>query len=64
MAAEMICDGCGKRAAMTANRHGDWFKPAGWLQRTDDDGTQVACSRQCVDKVAETSGKTGCIIPL
>jgi hypothetical protein len=64
MPAEMICDGCGKRAPMWANRQGDWFKPRSWFQRTDDDGTQVACSHECIDKVAKKTGKTDVVIPV
>lgn len=58
MAAECICDGCGKRAPMWANRVGNWFKPSNWYQRTDEDGTQVACSRECIEKIADKTGKT------
>jgi len=64
MACEFICDGCGKREPGWASRNGDWFKPRLWFQRTDDDGTQMACSRECIDRIAEKTGKTRCILPL
>ena len=64
MAVEFICDGCGKRAQGHSNRMGDWFKPSTWFQRTDDDGTQLACSRDCIEKVAVKTGKTKVVLPI
>ena len=64
MAVEFICDGCKKRAPGWANRQGDWFKPSRWYQRTDDDGTQLACSRECIEKVAEETKKTSVVLPI
>lgn len=64
MAAESICDGCGKRAPMVAGLNGQWFKPRSWFQRSDEDGIQTACSRECIDKIAEKSGKTRVILPI
>ncbi len=61
MSAEAICDGCGKRAPMWAGRFGDWHKPQEWYQRSDEDGTQMACSRQCIEKVAS---KTDLVSPI
>lgn len=63
MACEFICDGCGKRQAVKATRHGDWFKPSSWFERGDEDGTQTACSRECVAKIAEKTGKTSVVLP-
>jgi hypothetical protein len=40
------------------------FKPRDWFSRSDDDGTQVACSRECIDKIAEKTGKTRVILPI
>ena len=34
MAAEIICDGCGKRAKMILGATGNWFKPGDWYERT------------------------------
>lgn len=64
MAAEFICDECGKRAPGESNYYGGWFKPRQWYQRSDKDGTQLACSRECIDKVAEKTGKTKCVLPI
>jgi len=64
MSAEAICDGCGARAPMWANRLGDWFKPRDWFERTDDDGTQTACSRRCIDLIAARTGKTDLVLPV
>lgn len=63
MAAEWICDGCGKREKADHNGR-DWIKPRLWFQRSDDDGPQDACCRECVDKIAEKTGKTGCVLPI
>jgi hypothetical protein len=64
MSAEAICDGCGARSPMWANRHGDWFKPNLWFSRTDDDGTQLACCRACIEVIAEKTGKTRVVLPI
>ncbi len=64
MAVEFICDGCGKRSPGWANRMGSWFKPNSWYERTDDDGTQTACSRKCIAKVAEQTDKTSVVLPV
>ena len=63
MSVEYICDGCGKRAPATHNGR-DWFKPHLWFQRSDEDGPQDACSRPCIDKVADETGKTPCVLPV
>ena len=62
MTCRYICDGCGKEAVAIANRH-DWLKPHNWFQRSDEDGPQDACSRECIEKIAEQSGKTPCVAP-
>lgn len=66
MACEYVCDGCGKRAPAEWVRRGGvgWFKPSSWFQRQDDDGIQDACSRECIDKIAEKSGKTKVVLPI
>lgn len=56
------CDGCGCREAGYF-RNG-WHKPNRWYQRQDDDGPQIACSRECIDKIAEKSGKTSVVLPI
>lgn len=64
MSAESICDGCGKRKPMWSNRQGEWIKPGSWYERTDEDGTQTACCRECIEKIAEKTGKTKCVLPV
>lgn len=64
MAAESICDGCGKRAPMKAGASGAWYKPRHWYERSDKDGTQTACSRECIEKIAEKTGKTSVVLPI
>lgn len=63
MACEFICDGCGKRCQVP-HYPGGWFKPTNWYERSDDDGAQVACSRECIEKVAKESGKTDVVLPV
>jgi len=63
MAAEAICDGCGKRARMEYAGH-VWHKPCSWFERADNDGPQTACSRECIDKIAASSGKTRVVLPI
>lgn len=38
-------------------------KPPLWYQRRDKDGTQIACSRACIDIIAAATGKTRVILP-
>lgn len=57
------CDGCG-RFEDGYFMHGNTYKPADWFQRSDEDGTQIACSRYCIKVAAEKSGKTAIAIPL
>ncbi len=63
MAAKSICDGCGKEAPMSNNGR-EWFKPRDWFERSDGDGIQTACSRECIEKVAEKTGKTAVVLPV
>ena len=62
MACKYICDGCGKEAP--AERTHNWFKPSSWFQRSDDDGIQDACSRECIQKIAAKTGKTDVVLPI
>lgn len=63
MACEYICDGCGKREPGVPQTHG-YSKPRIWFQRGDQDGNQDACSRECIERIAEKSGKTGVVLPI
>ncbi len=63
MGCEYICDGCGKRESAEKGERG-YIKPWNWFQRSDKDGIQVACSRRCIENVAEKSGKTRVVFPV
>ena len=64
MAAEITCDGCGKRAPMVPGTDHNWHKPHSWFQRSDEEGIQDACSRECIEKVAANTGKTSVVLPI
>ena len=66
MGCEFICDGCGEveKAVFYKTNPGQWFKPEHWYQRGDADGIQDACSRKCVEKIAEKTKKTSVVLPL
>ena len=64
MSCKYICDGCGKESSAIHCGSGEWYKPNNWFQRSDKDGPQDACSRTCIDKIAETTGKTKVILPV
>ena len=63
--AEVIfkCDGCGATApGFWAN--GEVYKPMAWFQRSDEDGVQIACSRRCIQDIADKTGKTSVVLPI
>ena len=64
MSVEYICDGCEKRedAVVASGTHG-WAKPPKWYQRRDEDGPQDACSRKCIETIAEKTGKNAMVLP-
>ena len=64
MACEYICDGCGKREPADKSLMGDWIKPRLWFRRCDLDGSQDACCRECIKKIAEKTGKTDLVLPI
>ncbi len=55
---------CGKRAPMFAAPLGRWLKPDSWFERSDEEGIQTACCRECIDKIAKKTGKTGVVLPV
>lgn len=55
----IICDGCGKDSGRTQQEG----KPDLWYSRKDEDGIQIACSRECIDIIAAKTGKTRVILP-
>ncbi len=63
MAMTCVCDGCGKKEP-AIDQKGSFVKPRDWYQRSDDDGTQIACSMDCVQLVADKSKKTGVVLPI
>lgn len=63
MSVEYICDGCGLRAKAITYDMRDWFKPRDWFQRSDKDGIQDACSRECIEKISVKTGKTRAVSP-
>lgn len=63
MACKFICDGCGVEQ-MASRGHSGYIKPYSWFQRSDDDGIQDACSRECISRVASKTGKTGLVLPV
>jgi len=62
MPVEFICEGCGKRAPGIF-MYGRWYKPHNWYERGWDE-MQVACSRECIEKVAKATGKTNLVTPI
>jgi len=62
MACEYICDGCGKREPADFNGR-EWTKPSSWYQRSDEDGIQDACCRECIEIVSKKTGKTSVVLP-
>ena len=65
MAVEWICDGCGKRVIdRRSHNERDWIKPEKWYQRSDKEGPQDACSRECIELIAKKTGKTSVVLPI
>lgn len=62
MSAKIKCDGCGQEVSMVIF-NGDYHKPSHWFQRSDKDGIQDACSRECIPKISVKSGKTDLVLP-
>lgn len=58
-----VCDGCGNQEAGIYVGH-NWHKPALWFERADEDGAQIACSRECIDKISKKTGKTSVVLPV
>lgn len=74
MAAEIICDGCGRRAPMIVGALGSWHKPSAWYERTEfeekPDGSigrpkrnYSACSRECINIIAKETGTSSTVLP-
>jgi hypothetical protein len=63
MSCKFTCDGCGTTAPGVF-LDGRWFKPSLWFERSDEDGPQDACSRECIARIAEKTGKTSVVLPI
>jgi hypothetical protein len=61
---EFTCQGCGKKAPGVYGYDHAWHKPSDWFERSDDDGPQTACSRDCIETISKRSGKTSCVLPV
>lgn len=63
MTAIFVCDGCGKKqkGIYLGNQ---WHKPHKWFQRADEDGAQIACSRECIEIISKKTGKTNLVLPI
>lgn len=66
MSCEYTCDGCGKKepAMIYPGNPHNYHKPRDWFERSDKDGIQSVCSRECIKKAAEKSGKTSLVLPV
>lgn len=64
MAAIWVCDGCGKQKPAEVWGNHTFGKPRDWFERSDKDGIQTACSRECIEKIAKKSGKTDLVLPI
>lgn len=62
--ATIRCDGCGAIGEMWYGADHSWHKPSQWYERADEDGPQTACSRECISRIANKSGKTGLVLPI
>ena len=56
---EIHCDGCGAASGRSTTQG----KPSAWYSRVDADGEQFACTRGCIDIIAESTGKTKVVLP-
>ena len=62
---EYICDGCGKREKADKAFNGQAIKPKDWYMRIDENlGELHACSRKCIDAIAEKTGTHSIVFPI
>ncbi len=72
MSVQYTCDGCGKTEPGAWNGV-TWSRPrvanglsgggGEWFTREDKKGQHHACSRKCINKIAEEKGVTSCVAP-
>ncbi len=60
---QIKCDGCGAETDAKIGPKGEILKPSYWYQCTDKDGTQIACSRNCITLIAKKTGKSAIVAP-
>ena len=60
---QVKCDGCGLEQDARVGRDGEPEKPSYWYSREDEDGVQLACSRECISVIAEKTGKSSMVMP-
>lgn len=58
-----ICDGCKREQDAVKLKDGRLVKPFNWFERVDQDGEQHACCRDCISKIAKSTGKTEIVLP-
>ena len=58
------CDGCGVKGRGINGRGCEYHKPSAWFARKDKDGVQLACSRECIDRIAKKTKKTSVVLPV
>ena len=63
MACEYVCDGCKKKEPAEVVKC-SYFKPEKWFQRSDLDGIQDACSRECIEIISKETGKTNVVLSI
>ncbi len=60
-----FCDNCGESAkAVHAKESSVYLKPRDWWERTDEDGTQLVCSRKCRAELSRKTGKSDVALPV
>ena len=50
--------------AAVAGADGNFHKPNHWFERSDKDGIQTACTRECITEVADKTKKTDLVLPI
>ena len=59
MAVIFICDGCKKEDPGQFNEFSRrQEKPDQWFRSADQDGERLACSRECIEGIFRTTGKS------
>jgi len=62
-----VCDGCGKHQLGVTYKDGapGWHKPQEWFSKQDPEkGPLEACSRKCIETVAQKTGTSSAVLPI